>query len=71
MTLQGTVKNGVVVFDEGGQVAEGTRVQVVVPAEARKPTLAERLLRHSGTVSGLPPDLAEQHDHYLRGTPKR
>jgi hypothetical protein len=25
----------------------------------------------AGTVRGLPPDLAEQHDHYLHGVPKR
>ncbi len=76
MTLQGTVRNGMIVLDPPQQLAEGTHVDVVVreaPADAgqKKPTLAERLLKHAGTVTGLPPDLAEQHDHYIHGTPKR
>jgi hypothetical protein len=76
-TLTGTVIGGVVVFDGGKTLPEGTAVEVVVlpptpPSTGQsKPTLAERLLRHAGQVPDLPPDLAEQHDHYLYGTPKR
>jgi hypothetical protein len=76
MTLQGTVRNGVIVLDPPQQLPEGTAVEVVVrgppagPGETRM-TLAERLLKHAGTVPDLPPDLAEQHDHYAHGTPKR
>lgn len=29
------------------------------------------LLDVAGTAEGLPPDLAENHDHYLYGTPSR
>jgi len=29
------------------------------------------LLRFAGKATGLPPDLAENHDHYLHGLPKR
>ena len=29
------------------------------------------LLEIAGSAEGLPTDLAQQHDHYLRGTPKR
>lgn len=73
MTLQGTVRNGVIVLDPPQTLAEGTQVEVVVPDSPgeTKPTLAERLLKHAGTVTGLPSDMAEQHDHYLHGTPKR
>ncbi|MBI3410725.1 MAG: hypothetical protein HY040_20500 [Planctomycetes bacterium] len=70
MNLAGTVQNGTIVLDNGDQFPEGTRVEVIVRAET-KPTLAERLLKHAGTVPGLPPDFAEQHDHYIHGTPKR
>jgi hypothetical protein len=46
-------------------------VEVVVkPAEEKKPTLSERLLKHAGTVPDLPADMADQHDHYIHGTPK-
>lgn len=71
MSLEGTVVNGVIVLDSQEKLAEGTRVEVVVQAIERKPTLAERLLKHAGTVTDLPADMAEQHDHYIHGTPKR
>jgi hypothetical protein len=31
----------------------------------------EALLKVAGTVEGLPPDYAENHDHYLHGLPRR
>jgi hypothetical protein len=31
----------------------------------------EALLDLAGTVDGLPPDYAENHDHYLHGLPRR
>jgi hypothetical protein len=62
MSLAGTVVNGVIVLDDKEELAEGTRVEVLVkPPEVRKPTLAERLLRHAGTVPDLPADMGEQH----------
>lgn len=36
-----------------------------------KQTVWESLLEIAGTAEGLPSDYARQHDHYLRGTPKR
>jgi hypothetical protein len=73
MTLTGTIKNGVVVFDHAPAIDDGTRVTVVLPATipgSAKPTLAD-LLDLAGSVKGLPPDFADQHDHYLHGTPKK
>ena len=35
------------------------------------PTLFDRLKPVIGQAEGLPPDMAEQHDHYIYGTPKR
>ena len=51
----------------------GTKVRIepIELAEAETSTLAERLKPVIGAVRGLPPDLAEQHDHYLHGQPKR
>jgi len=37
----------------------------------RQKTLSEALLEFAGVAEGLPPDLAENHDHYLYGVPKR
>jgi hypothetical protein len=33
--------------------------------------LADRLRNVIGSVPDLPEDLAENHDHYVHGTPKR
>jgi hypothetical protein len=44
-------------------------VEVAVQPGEKKLTLAEKLLRHAGTVPDLPADMAEQHDHYIHGTP--
>lgn len=72
MTIEGTLNNGTIVLDSPLGLPEGTRVEVSVrPLGETKPTLAERLLKHAGTVPDLPSDMAEQHDHYIHGTPKR
>ena len=73
-TYTGQVVNGVIVLDEGAPpLPEGTRVhfEPVGTGEEATPTLAERLKSVIGIARGLPPDLAEQHDHYIHGTPKR
>ena len=41
------------------------------PPRPGKESLGDFVLRVAGTAEGLPPDLAENHDHYLYGTPKR
>ncbi len=75
-TYVGEVRDGVVVFEgTPPPLPPGTRVRVqpIGPDEEKDttPTLAERLKSVIGAVKGLPPDLAEQHDHYIHGTPKR
>jgi hypothetical protein len=70
MTLAGTFKNGVVVFDTVPELPDGTRVEVVVPVATGEPTLRD-LLRFAGACNDLPADMAEQHDHYIHGTPRR
>ena len=72
MTLQGTLKGGVIVVDQPAPWPEGTRVEVVFVSAADKPaTLQQALLKLAGTLTDLPSDMAEQHDHYIHGTPKR
>lgn len=75
MTLQGKVINGAVVLDQLLAVADGTPVEVIVREKANlegesEPTLSW-LLEFAGCIPDLPPDFAEQHDHYIHGTPKR
>lgn len=72
MVVKGTVVNGTIVLDESVSLPEGARVDVhVAGTERESSALAEVLLRHSGKAQGLPKDMAQQHDHYLHGTPKR
>jgi hypothetical protein len=82
MTIAGTVQNGVVILEGGPPLPDGTRVEVVVapspnppkptpgPNEPGEPTIRS-LLKFAGVIKGMPADFAEQHDHYIHGTPKR
>jgi len=72
MSILGTVVHGVVVLDHGHDLPDGTRVELVVKEPEIIPTtLGQRLMELAGIAKGLPPDMAEQHDHYIHGTPKR
>jgi hypothetical protein len=59
-----------VVLDSAVTLPEGSRVRVVVDQPDTKPTLAG-LLKYAGVLTNMPADFAEQHDHYVHGTPKR
>jgi hypothetical protein len=71
MTYTGTIKDGVVVLPPEVQLPEGTqvRVEAINPSPVR--TLADRLEGVIGISKGLPQDLAENHDHYLHGQPRK
>jgi len=76
MTYQGVIKNGVVVIDERIALPDGTpvRIEPMSPEPAASQTkdgLAERLLQFAGRASGLPAELARNHDHYLHGHPHK
>ena len=78
MTVRGQVKNGVVVLEEPTELPEGAQVEVSLidrpkddPSPEPPRTLYERLEPFIGKAKGLPPDLAQNHDHYLYGLPKR
>lgn len=71
MELEGVVHKGVVVPDDPTALMEGMRVRIS-PAPQEKPgSFGERFGQFKGAIPGLPADLAEQHDHYRLGTPKR
>ena len=73
MTMRGHVKNGGVVLDQPLGLPDGTDVEVdvrPVEAEDEGATLYERLKDVIGIAPGLPQDMAENHDHYIHGTPK-
>ena len=78
MTLRGHIKGGTVVLDEPTNLPDGTAVEVRAlehappsdPPEAG-PTLYERYKDFIGIADGLPEDMADEHDHYIHGPPRR
>ena len=55
------------VVAEVGPLAARARVK-----RGKRPlTLYERLKPFAGAIKGLPPDLSDNHDHYLYGAAKR
>jgi hypothetical protein len=79
MVYRGHIEKGVVVLDDPVVLPDGLAVNIEPsPTGQQQPatnqsgeTLGQKLLKHAGKAVGLPSDLAENHDHYLYGTPKR
>jgi hypothetical protein len=73
MTWKGRVTRGVVVVENGGALPEGAVVRIELACRSAKAlrSLRATLLRHAGKGRRLAPDLAENHDHYIHGRPKR
>jgi hypothetical protein len=71
MVLEGVVHNGVVVPDDPTALTEGMRVRISPECQEQPRPFGERFAQFKGAAPGLPTDLAEQHEHYRLGTPKR
>jgi hypothetical protein len=73
MTCRGHIINGQITLDDAVRFPEGAEVFVVLVENqpAQGGDLNSVLLRHAGRGENLPEDLAEQHDHYSHGKPKR
>lgn len=73
MTYHGTVKDGRIELDSQANLPEGARVQVELETkQAAGESWTDLARRYAGCAGDdLPADLAEQHDHYIHGTPKR
>jgi hypothetical protein len=71
MELEGVVHEGVIVPDDANALPEGTRVRIIVASNSKPKTFGERFAQFKGTALDLPADLAEQHEHYRLGTPKK
>jgi predicted DNA-binding antitoxin AbrB/MazE fold protein len=74
MVYRGHVENGVIRLENAPTLPEGVEVEVRLvtedisqEAEEEIPSLYDRLKDVVGKAEGLPPDLAENHDHYLHG----
>lgn len=70
MSFTGTVKDGVVVLPPGVKLPEGAEVELIVPdasASAEESFVLHETAAPFRTVTGLPDDLAINHDYYLHG----
>jgi hypothetical protein len=72
MTVKGRYQNGTILLASDAPVLpEGTVVDVVVPEPHLRGVLADLADEFGGQIDHLPADFAEQHDHYIHGTPKK
>jgi predicted DNA-binding antitoxin AbrB/MazE fold protein len=67
-TIKATYENGVLKPKEPLALVEGTEVELTIttPTDDQDPLAGVIGIGHSGRTDG-----AEQHDHYIYGTPKR
>jgi uncharacterized protein (DUF1499 family) len=72
MSCTGTIEGGVVKLPPETGWADGTKVRVE-PIESKEDrrSLVEKLRAIAQSMPEMPADWAEQHDHYIHGTPKR
>lgn len=70
--LNGHYDGRQVVIDEPvpDDIAPDTPVKIVFERN-RNETALDRLARLAGPGHGLPRDYAEQHEHYVKGTPRK
>ena len=77
MTYKGHVENGAIVLDDRVELPDGVLVTIELAGDSAKedggsaPSFVERYAAVIGKARGLPADAAENHDHYLYGTPKK
>ena len=77
MSFTATVENDTIKLPPGVHLPDGTEVRIepappAAPGGARAgTTLAERLAPFVGCLHSGVGDLADNHDHYLYGTPKQ
>jgi hypothetical protein len=71
MELTGVVHNGVIVPDNASELSEGMRVRITPAPQEEPAPFGQRFAEFKGAIPGVPADLAEQHEHYRLGTPKR
>jgi hypothetical protein len=71
MVYKGHIEHGSIVLDEPADLPEGAEVTVDIDDKTPIPTLYERLKDIIGVIDDMPEDMAQQHDHYIHGTPKR
>lgn len=70
-TLKGHFDGKQIILDEPvpPDLAPNTPVKILIETEQK--SLFDRILDLAVTDDGLPPDFSEQHEHYVKGAPRR
>ena len=71
MSITATFESGKVVLPPGISWPEGTALRIDEIKKDEPKTLRELLKDFEGIASGLPSDMALNHDHYIHGSPKK
>lgn len=82
MTIFAKVQNGVLTLPADiPPLPEGVEVQVILPearpasvqpaAESKGNDPLKWMLEFAGCIDDLPEDFADEHNHYIHGTPRR
>jgi len=71
MSITATVENNTIKLPAGVHLPDGTPVRVEPIETGTRGAFAKRHAAFVGAVKDAPADLAENHDHYLYGAPKR
>lgn len=70
MSITATVINDTIKLPEGIHLEDQTEV-LILPRKKRGQAILERYKDFVGCIKDGPTDLADNHDHYLYGAPKR
>jgi hypothetical protein len=71
VSITATVQNDTIKLPQGVHLPDGTPVRVEPLSDSPSETFAGRYAEFIGAIKGSRPDLSENLDHYLYGTPKR
>lgn len=75
MEMEATIQGGVAVPIGECSLPEGTKVRITADGPTSESTIWEKLVELGRKAdlreTNLPADLAENHDHYLHGLPKK
>ena len=69
MTYRGHVRNGQITLDEPARLPEGAEVMVEIVQTVKDDTLAR--IAGLAVAGGLPRDFSQQHEHYVKQTPRK
>ncbi len=71
MSITAVVEKDAIKLPPGVHLPDGTPVRVEPIGAPAPATFGQRYAGFIGVVTDAPPDLAENHDHYLYGAAKR